>query len=71
MEISRVRISRIRTEYGDLQSKSPYSVAIWENAGQKNSVFGHFSHSANQQKFIDILKSTDILYYIQASIITS
>ena len=38
--------SRIRTEYKDLFRKSPYSVRIWENMDQENSVFGHFSHSA-------------------------
>ena len=30
---------RIRTEYGDLQSKSPYSVRIRENTDQKNSEY--------------------------------
>ena len=42
--------SCIWTEYGDLRSKSPYSVGIQENTDQKNSVFGHFScseHLAN------------------------
>ena len=38
--------SCIWTEYGDLRSKSPYSVRIQENTTRKNSVFGHFSHSA-------------------------
>ena len=37
--------SRIRTEYVDLWSKYPYSVQMWENTDQKNSVFGHFSRS--------------------------
>ena len=37
--------SCIRTEYGDLQSKSPYTVRIQENADQKKCVFGHFSRS--------------------------
>ena len=32
--------SRIRTEYGDLLYKSPYSVQMWENADQKNSKYG-------------------------------
>ena len=27
--------SRIRTEYADLQSKSPYSVRMWENLTRK------------------------------------
>ena len=29
------RISRNLTEYGNLRSKSPYSVRIWENKDQK------------------------------------
>ena len=31
--------SSIWTEYGDLQSKSPYSVQMWENADQKYSKY--------------------------------
>ena len=34
-ELFLVRISCIRTEYGDLQSKSPYPVQIQENTDQK------------------------------------
>ena len=43
VESARVRsfsglfFSRIRTEYEDLQSKSPFSVRIRENTEQKNS----------------------------------
>ena len=37
--------SLIWTEYGDLQSKSPYSVRMWENMDQKNSEHGHFLRS--------------------------
>ena len=33
--------SRIRTEYGDLQSKSPYLVRMWKNVDQKSSEYGH------------------------------
>ena len=29
--------SRIWTEYGELQSKSPYSLRMWGNMGQTNS----------------------------------
>ena len=36
----------IRTEYWDLQSKSPYSVRMRENADQKSSEYGHFLRSA-------------------------
>ena len=35
--------SRIRTEYGDLLCKFPYSVLMRENADQKNSEYGHFT----------------------------
>ena len=37
--------SRIRTEYGDLQIKSPYSVRMRENTDQKNSKYGYFLRS--------------------------
>ena len=37
--------SSIWSEYGDLPSKSPYSVQIRENTDQKNSKFEHFSRS--------------------------
>ena len=37
--------SGIWTEYGDLRSKSPYSVQMRENADQKNSEYGHFLRS--------------------------
>ena len=40
-----IRISRIRTEYGNLLCNSPYSVRMRENADQRNSKYGHFSHS--------------------------
>ena len=34
-----------RTEYGEIQSISPYSVRMRENTNQKNSEFGHFLRS--------------------------
>ena len=37
--------SRIRIEYGDIRSISPYSVRIWENTDQKNSKYEHFSRN--------------------------
>ena len=39
--------SHIRTEYGEIQCISPYSVRMRENAGQNNSEYGHFSRSVN------------------------
>ena len=39
--------SSIRTEYGEIQSISPYSARKWENADQNISEYGHFSHSAS------------------------
>ena len=35
--------SRIRTEYGEIQSVSPYLARMRENADQNNSEYGHFS----------------------------
>ena len=46
--------SRIRTEYEDLRSKSPYSVRIRENTDQKNSAFGYFSHSDRSHYKLDL-----------------
>ena len=37
--------SRIRTEYGEIRSVSPYSVQMRENTDQKNSKYGYFSRS--------------------------
>ena len=37
--------SRIWTEYGEMQSISPYSERMQENTDQKNSVYGYFSRS--------------------------
>ena len=39
--------SRIRTEYGDLRRKSPYSVWMQKNMDQKNSEYRHFLRSDN------------------------
>ena len=45
--------SRIWTEYREIQSISPYSVQIWENADQNNSEYGHFSRSVDL--FVDTI----------------
>ena len=37
--------SRIRAEYTEIQSSSPYSVRMRENADQNNPKYGHFSRS--------------------------
>ena len=37
--------SRIRTEYGEIRSISPYSVRMRENTDQNNSEYGHFLRS--------------------------
>ena len=37
--------TRIRTEYREARSISPYSVRMWENTDQNNSEYGHFSRS--------------------------
>ena len=47
--------SRIRTEYEEIRSKSPYSVRMRENTNQKNSVFGHFSWTVESTFKLDPL----------------
>ena len=37
--------SRIRTEYGEIQIISPYSVRMRENTDQSKSEYGHFLRS--------------------------
>ena len=41
--------SRIRTEFGEIRSISPYSVWMWENTDQNNSDYGYFSRSVCQR----------------------
>ena len=38
--------SRIRTEYGEIRSISPYLVRMLQNTYQNNSKYGHFLRSA-------------------------
>ena len=40
-------ISRIRTEYREILRISPYLVQMRENTDQKNSEYGHLSHSVS------------------------
>ena len=40
-------LSRIRTEYGEIWSISPYSVRMRENADQNNSEYGQLLGSLN------------------------
>ena len=47
MSVLRVFLACIQTEYGDLQSKSLYSVQMRDKADQKNSKYVHFSHSVS------------------------
>ena len=37
----------IWTEYGEMRSKSPYSVRLWENTVKNNSEYGHFLRRQN------------------------
>ena len=45
LELFWFAFSRIRTEYEEIRSISPYSVRMRENADQNNSEYGHFSRS--------------------------
>ena len=56
--------SRIRTEYGETRSISPYSVRMRENTDQKNSEYEHFLRSSNTvYKNLTITLSYDISHY--------
>ena len=46
-EFFRPVFSFIRTEYGYLLRKSPYSVGTLENTDQEKSEYGHFQHSGS------------------------
>ena len=43
--------SRIRTEYGEIRSASPYPDQMRENTDQKNSEYGYYSYSMSYHKF--------------------
>ena len=49
--------SRIRTEYGKVQSISQYSVQMRENKDQNNSEYGYFSRIA-----VEIIENWDFLF---------
>ena len=42
LELFWFAFSRIRTEYEEIRSISPYSVRMRKNVGQNNSEYGHF-----------------------------
>ena len=44
-ELFRSAFSRIRAEYGEIRSISPYSDRMRENVDQNNSEYRHFSRS--------------------------
>ena len=41
---------RIRTEYGEIRSISPYSVQMRGNTDEKNSEYGHFLRSDGEKE---------------------
>ena len=49
--------SRIRTEYGEILSISPYSIRMRENTDQKNSEYGHFSRSVRRHLLIFFIRA--------------
>ena len=53
-EFFRSVFSSIRTEYGEMQCTSPYSVRLWENTDQKDSEYGHFLRSVKTQTFVTL-----------------
>ena len=53
-------LSRIWTEYREIQSISRYSVQMRENTDQKNCEYGHFSRSANYVTKANLKKATGV-----------
>ena len=53
---------RIRTEYGEIGSISPYSVRIRENPDENNSENGHFSRSDYRDIFLSGMVSTPFIH---------
>ena len=43
---------RIRTEYGEIRSISPYLVRMRENTDRRNSEYGHFLRSVSIKDFL-------------------
>ena len=63
--------SRIRTEYGEMRSISPYSFRMQENMDQKNSEYGHFLRGNNVISEILVLerkKYTFLVYYLSSGL---
>ena len=58
--------SAICTEYGEIQSISPYSVRMRENKDQKNSEYGHFSRSASLERIavVEPNNSYTLLFFL-------
>ena len=59
--------SLIRTEYRNLQIKSPYSVQIRENTYQKNSAIGYFSCYFGYWAWRGVLKRNNTLCFSLSS----
>ena len=57
--------SRIRTEYGEIRSISPYSVRMRENVDQSNSEYGHYLRSVKPYKNGPHLSKKNIKYKIK------
>ena len=68
-EFFRSLFSRIRSEYGDLRSKSPCPVQMRENASQKNSEYGKFSQSGDISP--NALSLPNCLWYFIKSLVTN
>ena len=70
MELFWSAFSRIRTEYGEIRILRiiPYSVRMWENAGQNKSEYGHFLRSVTvnnlSPKFIQDKVKQTFLWFI-------
>ena len=59
---------RIWTGYGDLLSRSPYSVRIREKRTRKSSVFGHFSSNVKKMKLLGLFVNAVETFLLNLSI---
>ena len=58
--------SRIRTEYGEKRSISPFSVQMRENTDQKTPEYGHFSHIWHIRYFKYVSLDLDVINFSQS-----
>ena len=63
---------RIWTEHTEIRIISPYSIRMWENAEQNNSVYGHFQYNFKRLNYLSDVEFVTCIAKINCSgLITS